>query len=52
MGEAYPKSRFKFEWKIAEFVSQGKRLEKTEEMNDNMYELISKCWKQDQKERI
>ena len=41
---AYPKIEFKFPWKIAEFVISGQRLEKTEKISDNQYQIVSKCW--------
>ena len=51
-GEAYPKETFKFPWKIAEFVTSGKRLDKPDNMKDDIYSIISKCWKQEPKERM
>ncbi|ELP89370.1 serine/threonine protein kinase HT1, putative [Entamoeba invadens IP1] len=50
--EAYSHNEFKFPWKIAEFVINGNRLRKVDSFNDEQYELISKCWEQDKKERI
>ena len=47
-----PKSQFKFPWKIAEFVSQGKRQGKIDELSDYEYELICDMWNQHPKERI
>ena len=49
--EAYPVQNFKFPWQIAEFVSSGKRLGKTEEFTDEEWDLIQRCWAQDPKER-
>ncbi|KAL7720566.1 Tyrosine kinase [Entamoeba marina] len=49
--EAYPQSKFKFPWKIAEFVTNEERLPKPDTMNDTIYSLIDNCWKQDPKER-
>ncbi|ELP87163.1 protein serine/threonine kinase, putative [Entamoeba invadens IP1] len=43
-GEAYDKERFRFPWKIAEFVMSGKRLEKHEIMSEEVYLVIKKCW--------
>ena len=51
-GEAYSGDLFKFPWKIAEFVMNGKRLDKPSEMRDDIYSLISECWKQEPKERL
>ena len=51
-GEVYPKDKFKYEWNIAEFVMSGKRLEQPKGMNDDIYSLISECWKQEPKERL
>ena len=45
-------SRFKFAWSIANFVSEGKRLSKPEDMNYKYYEIIENSWKQNPKERI
>ena len=51
-GESYEGEAFKFTWKIAEFVCQGKRLEKPLEMNANIYEIITQCWQQEPKVRL
>ncbi|ELP86125.1 protein serine/threonine kinase, putative [Entamoeba invadens IP1] len=50
--EAYKKKEFKFPWKIAEFVINGNRLEKPESMNDRIFNILEKSWKQNPKERI
>ncbi|ELP89926.1 protein serine/threonine kinase, putative [Entamoeba invadens IP1] len=49
---AYPKTFFKFPWKIAEFVTSGKRLEKQDNMPTQLFDIIEKCWKHNQIERI
>ncbi|KAL7716711.1 Protein kinase domain containing protein [Entamoeba marina] len=51
---AYPNTeyRFKFPWKIAEFVTKGERLEQTKNINDGIYDLISNCWKHTPEERL
>ncbi|ELP84151.1 protein kinase, putative, partial [Entamoeba invadens IP1] len=49
---AYPKKTFKFPWKIAEFVTLGKRLERKENIPENLYQIIEKCWKQNPNERM
>ena len=50
----YPNTdeRFKFSWNIANFISEGKRLEKPDDMNDKYYEIIENSWKQEPKERL
>ena len=49
---AYPKSQFKFPWKIAEFIIDGCRLKQLDDIIDEEYQLICKCWCHDPKERI
>ena len=51
-GSAYPKEIFRYEWDIAEFICKGKRLNKTNKMRDQTYDLITHCWQQDPKERL
>ena len=53
-GEAYDmkKGEFKFPWKIAVFVMNGKRIEKPTNMREDIYELITKSWQQDPRERL
>ncbi|ELP94573.1 protein serine/threonine kinase, putative [Entamoeba invadens IP1] len=41
---AYSEKQFKFPWKIAEFVTNGKRLEKTNSMSNEQFDVIQKCW--------
>ena len=50
--KCYTEPKFKFPWKIAEFVEKGNRLNKPSEMNQDIYSLITQCWQQDPKERI
>ncbi|ELP93619.1 tyrosine kinase, putative, partial [Entamoeba invadens IP1] len=50
--EAYPKSEFKYPWKIADFVNGGNRLQKLDCMTNEQYELISNCWEHEKEERI
>ncbi|ELP89366.1 tyrosine protein kinase TXK, putative [Entamoeba invadens IP1] len=50
--EAYQNDIFKFPWKIAEFVIEGKRLERKEEVPERLYRVIETCWKQKPVERI
>ncbi len=40
--ECYPKTLFKFPWKIADFVMNGNR--RPQKMEDSDFELISRCW--------
>ncbi|ELP92551.1 tyrosine protein kinase, putative [Entamoeba invadens IP1] len=49
--DAYDKIEFKYPWKIADFVTGGNRLNKSELLNDEQYELITKCWAHDKEER-
>ena len=49
----YPKEDgFTFTSKVESFIKSGKRLPKPETMREDIYELISKCWKQKPEERI
>ncbi|ELP92846.1 protein serine/threonine kinase, putative [Entamoeba invadens IP1] len=49
--EAYPKTFFNYPWKIAEFVTAGKRLEKPEMIRQELYNIITSCWGQNPRER-
>ena len=51
-GEAYPKTVFKYPWKIAEFVTEGYRQPKTDCITIEEYQLIEKAWEQNPKERL
>ena len=53
-GKAYPINyeRFKFPWKIADFIMKGNRLQKPESMKEIVYSFISECWCQEPKERL
>ncbi|ELP91761.1 protein serine/threonine kinase, putative [Entamoeba invadens IP1] len=42
--EAYPKESFQFPWKVAEFVSGGRRLAQSSRITDDEYEIIKSCW--------
>ena len=48
----YPKTQFRFPWKIAEFIKYEERLEKTEMMTQKEYQLINQCWCQNPKDRL
>ncbi|GAB1218685.1 hypothetical protein ENUP19_0002G0043 [Entamoeba nuttalli] len=50
--EPFPKSEFKFPWKIAEFISTGKRPNIIQEVGEDIKEIIEKSWEQEPKERI
>ena len=50
--DAYPKTKFRFPWHIAEFVMEGNRLEKTEDMPDWYFSIVSNCWLHNPKERF
>ena len=51
-GDCYPKEIFPHEWDIADFIIKGKRLQQPSDMRDDIYSLISECWKQEPKERL
>ncbi|ELP86873.1 protein serine/threonine kinase, putative [Entamoeba invadens IP1] len=50
--DVFPKSMFPFPWKIAEFVINGRRLEKKPVMSDALYNLITSCWDADKYNRL
>ncbi|ELP89093.1 serine/threonine protein kinase HT1, putative [Entamoeba invadens IP1] len=55
--DAYKNSKFKFPWKIAEFVVSGKRLKKPKTSTNRVisneeYNLICECWRQKREERL
>ncbi|BFU21946.1 protein kinase domain containing protein [Entamoeba histolytica] len=50
--DPFPKSEFKFPWKIAEFISTGKRPVIIQEVEEDIKEIIEKSWQQEPKERI
>ncbi|ELP84917.1 protein serine/threonine kinase, putative [Entamoeba invadens IP1] len=49
---AYPPQRFKFSWNIADFVTEGKRLEKPNEIDMELFIIIKEAWEQNPKDRI
>ena len=49
---AYPKGKFDFAWDIMDFVAAGKRVPKTENMTDDEFDLIEKCWVNEPSERL
>ena len=51
--EAYPKTIYKFAWDIADAVSQGKRPETINQIENNQIkQLIEQCWCQQPKDRL
>ncbi|ELP89779.1 serine-threonine protein kinase, putative [Entamoeba invadens IP1] len=51
-GGAYTDEKvFDQPWKIPQFVSSGKRLERPDKMNDQFWELTTSCWDQDPETR-
>ena len=50
--DCYPKQKFEFEWDITDFVVPGGRRPQAENMTDDEYDLITKCWNDDPSERL
>ena len=50
--EAYPKTEFRFPWKIAEFITKGKRRPRIDEIDNDEYRLIQQCWCPNPKDRF
>ncbi|EDR27385.1 protein serine/threonine kinase, putative [Entamoeba dispar SAW760] len=52
--DPFPKSdeRFGFPWKIAEFITSGKRLERPITLPENLYNIITHSWTQNPKQRL
>ncbi|ELP88718.1 proto-oncogene tyrosine protein kinase FER, putative [Entamoeba invadens IP1] len=50
--EAYIIENFKFQWKIAEFVMSGKRLERKENIPETLFKVIKMCWVQEKANRV
>ena len=50
-GEAYPKSVFRFSWKIANFFQSEQRLSLEFIENEQMKEIISNSWQQEPNKR-
>ena len=50
--EAYTSSNFKYAWIIVEFVIEGKRLKKPDDMLDSQYNLIQQCWYDNPNQRL
>lgn len=51
MTNAYPKSKFKYEWNIATFVTEGKRLSLDCISNETIKDIIQNSWKHDKLSR-
>ena len=52
MEMAFPKELFRFAWNIAEFIINGNRRERDEQMTVEQYRLIQYCWCHNPKERL
>ena len=50
--EAYSGEQFKFSWKIADYFINGYRLEKPNDMNEDVYYLITQCWSKEPRDRL
>ena len=50
--DAYPKSEFQFPWKIVDFVINGHRLQKTNEISDSLFRIIENCWCHNPRDRF
>ncbi|ELP89896.1 interleukin-1 receptor-associated kinase, putative [Entamoeba invadens IP1] len=50
--EAYEHQKFKYPWKIAQFVIKGNHLKRNEQITEEQYTLIDKCWRYDEINRI
>ena len=49
--EAFPKSQFKFPWKIAEFIMEGKRPPQNEFIPNELFDIIEVAWNQEPSQR-
>ena len=52
MGDSNPKAAFKYPWDIVGFVMKEQRPAKPTTMDDEMYGVVDKCWRQDASDRI
>ncbi|ELP91650.1 tyrosine protein kinase, putative [Entamoeba invadens IP1] len=50
--KAYADHKFVYPWQVADFVVGGQRLQKPNNVSDEMYSAIENCWAQSPKERI
>ncbi|ELP93825.1 protein serine/threonine kinase, putative [Entamoeba invadens IP1] len=50
-GKIFTDPEFKFPWKIAKFISSGKRPEIPKDLHTNLKSLIERCWNSDQRIR-
>ena len=46
------KNKFKHSWDIPKFIQSGNRLDKLDNMTDEMWEIIEGCWQQNPRERL
>ena len=51
-GEAYPKAVFKYPWHVSSFVQSGDRLERPNDMSNDVYDVVQQCWSQNPEDRI
>ncbi|EAL45429.2 tyrosine kinase, putative [Entamoeba histolytica HM-1:IMSS-B] len=48
----YDTPQFEYSWSIAEFITNGKRLLKTDKINNEEYKLIQRCWADEPNKRM
>ena len=46
------KNKFKYSWDIPQFIQRGNRLQRLDNVSDKIWEIIEKCWKQKEEERL
>ncbi|ELP88014.1 protein serine/threonine kinase, putative [Entamoeba invadens IP1] len=49
--QAYEKPEFNYMWQVADFVSKGNRLERPQNVDEDIFDLVKMCWRQEPKER-
>ena len=49
--DAFPPKEFKYPFMIAEFVVDGQRPKKIDDISESQYQLIEQCWSHDQSDR-
>ncbi|ELP92853.1 tyrosine protein kinase, putative [Entamoeba invadens IP1] len=50
--DPYLQEKFKFPWKIAEFISSGKRLKRIDSIPVNLFNIINNSWQQEYKLKL
>ena len=50
--DAFPKSEFKFPWKIIEFITNGYRRPIPKDSFTNLFRIVEKSWTEEPKERL